>query len=140
MAGLPILPGLVRYDEVAAGSIQHAIRFTASQTQNAYVWPARHQASSNPSSLLPPMGARFRLKASVDISRFDPSIQVIFKAFKEYGVILADNGSNWYISGAPDPHWNDDLLVGAFNQLHGGDFEAVDVSSLMINPDSGQSR
>lgn len=139
-AGLPILPGLVRYDEVASGSIKHAIRFTAQVTQRAYVWPARHFASSNTSSTVPPMGVRFRLKANVDISRFDPRVQVIFKAFKEYGLILADNGSNWYISGAPDARWDDDLLVTAFRQLHGSDFEAVDVSGLMVHPDSAQSR
>jgi hypothetical protein len=139
-AGLPILPGLVRYDEVAAGSIRHAIRFTANVSQKAFIWPARHQAGSTSSKSAPPMGARFRLKAGVNISGFDPKIQVIFKAFKEYGLILADNGSDWYISGAPDARWNDDILVTAFRQLHGSDFEAVDESSLMISPDSGQSR
>jgi hypothetical protein len=139
-AGLPILPGLLRYDEIVSGSIQHAIRFTTHATQRAYVWPARHQAGSQDSTSYPPMGARFRLKASVDISGYDPSIQVVFKAFKEYGLILADNGSDWYISGAPDPHWNDDLLVSAFSSLHAQDFEYVDVSSLMISPDSGQSK
>jgi len=139
-AGLPILPGLVRYEEVAAGSIRHAIRFTAQTTQRAYLWPARHYASSNTSASVPPMGARLRLKASVDISGFDPRTQVIFRAFKEYGLILADNGSNWYISGAPDARWDDDLLVSAFRQLRGSDFEVVDTSTLMIDPDSGQSR
>lgn len=139
-AGLPILPGLVRYDEVASGAIRHAIRFTASTTQRAYVWPARHYASNNTNLNVPPMGQRFRLKAGVDISGLDPEIQVIFRAFKEYGIILADNGSNWYITGAPDPRWDDEMLVDAFRLLKGSDFEAVDVSGLMIDANSGQSR
>lgn len=139
-AGLPILPGLVRYDEVQAGEIRHALRFTASVTQRKYVWPARHFASSNTSPTRPPMGQRFRLKASKDISGFPSQIQVIFTAFKRYGLILADNGSNWYVSGAHDPRWDDDMLVSAFRQLKGSDFEAVDVSSLMVSPDSGQAR
>lgn len=139
-AGLPILPGLVRYDEVASGEIRHAIRFTAQITQRSYVWPARHYASSNTSPSVPPMGQRFRLKSSVDISGFEPPVQVIFTAFKRYGLILADNGSNWYVSGAPDARWDDDMLVSAFRLLHGSDFEAVDVSGLMIDPNSGQAR
>ena len=139
-AGLPILPGLVRYDEVASGSIRHAIRFTANSTPDYFIWPARHQASRNSTPISPPFGARFRLKASVNISGFDPKIQVIFKAFKEYGLILADNGSDWYVSGVPDARWSDDLLVNAFNQLHGSDFEVVDESGLMIDANSGQSK
>jgi hypothetical protein len=140
-AGLSILAGLVRYAEVEAGAIRHAIRFTASATQKAFLWPARHQAGSTTNLDVPPMGARFRLKASRDISVFtDPKIQVIFRAFKEYGLILADNGSNWYISGAPDANWDDDVLVQAFAALKGSDFEAVDVSSLMVDPNSGQAK
>jgi hypothetical protein len=140
-AGLSILAGLVRYDEVQSGAIRHAIRFTAAHTQEAYLWPARHEAGDTTSADVPPMGARFRLKASKDISAFsDPKIQVIFKAFKEYGLILADNGSNWYISGTPDANWDDEVLVDAFKLLKGSDFEAVDVSGLMVNPDSGQSK
>jgi hypothetical protein len=140
-AGLTILAGLVRYDEVESGAIRHAIRFTAATTQTAFVWPARHQAGDTASLNVPPMGARFRLKASTDISAFtDPKIQVIFKAFKEYGLILADNGSNWYISGVPDASWNDEVLVNAFAALKGSDFEAVDVSGLMLDPDSGQAK
>ena len=137
-AGLPILPGLVRYDEAAAGGINHAIRFTASKTRNSYVWPARHEASSNTNPTLPPMGERFRLKASVNISSFPPVTRAILQAFKTYGLILADNGSNWYISGSPDERWINDQLASAFNQIHGSDFEAVDVSSLMVNANSGQ--
>jgi hypothetical protein len=137
-AGLPILPGLVRYDEVAAGEIHHALRFTANLTQKLHVWPARHDASSSTNPVRPPMGQRFRLKASVNIASYPPQVQVIFRALKTYGLILADNGSNWYISGAPDARWDDDMLVTAFRSLKGSDFEAVDVSSLMVNPDSGK--
>jgi hypothetical protein len=137
-AGLPILPGLIRYDEMKSGEIKHAIRFAAAITQRKYVWPGRHFASSNTSPTRPPMAQRFRLKTSKDISSFPPDIQVIFTAFKRYGIILADNGSNWYIIGAHDTRWDDDMLVSAFRQLKGSDFEAVDVSSLMVNKDSGQ--
>ncbi len=107
-AGLPILPGLVRYDEVANGHIDHALRFTAPETQRAYVWPARHYASSNTDPNLPPMGQRFRLRANFDISGFSATNQVILQALKEYGMILADNGSAWYLSGIPDERWDDD--------------------------------
>ena len=139
-AGLPILPGLVRYDEVAAGEIRHAIRFTAPVTQKRHVWPARHAASSNTSTSVPPMGQRFRLKASFDISSFSPAMRVILTAMKRYGIILADNGSAWYVSGAPDSRWNDDDLVSSFHRILGSAFEAVDTSSLMISADSGQAR
>lgn len=139
-AGLPILPGLVRYDEVKAGEIRHAIRFTASSTQQKYVWPARHYASDITDANVPPMGQRFRLKAGVDLSGYPADIQVIFRAFQQYGIILADNGSNWYITGAPDPLWDDDMLVSTFRSLHGSDFEAVDTSGLVVDPNSGQSK
>ena len=138
-AGLPILPGLVRYDEVAAGEIRHAIRFTASQTQKAHLWPARHDASNLTGSNYPPMGLRLRLRADYDISGFSPEIQVILQAFKTYGLILADNGSSWYISGAPDENWNNDHLH-EMDVITGSDFEVVDVSSLMIDADSGQAK
>ena len=138
-AGLPILPGLVRYDEVAAGEIDHAIRFTAPETRQAYVWPARHQASDLTGSQYPPMGQRFRLKASFAIdSRFSESNKVILRAMKKYGIILADNGSSWYISGAPDERWDNDMLH-ELDVVKGSDFEAVDVSSLMVDPNSGQA-
>ena len=136
-AGLPILSGLVRYDEVAAGEIRHALRFTAPQTRKTYVWPARHQASSLTGAQIPPMGQRFRLKAGFDISRFSAPVRVILQAMKTYGLILADNGSAWYISGAPDSRWDNDILVSELAQVKGSDFEAVDVSSLMVDPDSG---
>lgn len=138
-AGLPVVAGLVRFEEVAAGQIRHAIRFTVPQTRRAYVWPARHYASTLTGTQYPPMGQRFRLKANFNLSGFAPEVQVILQAFKTYGIILADNGSAWYISGAPDARWNDDVLR-QLNQVHGSDFEAVDVSSLMIDPNSGQAR
>jgi len=137
-AGLPILPGLVRYDEVAAGEILHAIRFTVPQTRNTYVWPARHEASSLTATKYPPMGQRFRLQSTFDISSFSPDVQVILTALKKYGMILADNGSSWYLSGVPDERWNNDDLH-EFGEIPGSAFEAVDVSSLMVDPNSGQT-
>jgi hypothetical protein len=138
-AGLPILPGLVRYDEILAGHIDHAIRFTASST-NSYIWPARHLTSGSPGVITntPPMGARFRLKASYDISGFAPEMQVILQAMKTYGILLADNGSNWYVGGAPDERWDNDMLH-TLDVLTGNDFEAVDASGLMVDPNSGQT-
>jgi hypothetical protein len=137
-AGLPILPGLVRYDEVAAGKISHALRFTANITQMKHVWPARHDASSHTETNRPPMGQRFRLKANFNITGFSHDVQVILQAMKTYGIILADNGSDWYISGAPDERWNNDDLVNNLKKVHGADFEAVDETSLMVDPNSGQ--
>jgi len=138
-AGLPILPGLVRYDEVASGVIRHAIRFTAEDTQAAYVWPARHLASEITDENVPPMGQRFRLKASFNISGYPAEVRVILQAFKDYGIILADNGSDWYISGVPDERWNNTVLR-ALKNVTGSNFEAVDSSGLMIDPNSGQAR
>ncbi len=125
-AGLPILPGLVRYDEVAAGVINHALRFTASRTSNHHIWPARHDAGDADPGL-PPMGLRVRLKASVDISGYGRQARVVLQALKTYGMILADNGSPWYISGASNPHFNDDDLH-ALGRITGADFEVVDAS------------
>lgn len=139
-AGLAILPGLVRYEEVAAGSIQHAIRFTAQRTQRAYRWPARHYASTITDVKVPPMGQRFRLKDTFNTSDFSPQVRVILEALKVYGLVLADNGSNWYLSGAPHPNWDNDTLVRELKRVHGSDFEAVNVSGLMVNPDSGLAR
>jgi hypothetical protein len=139
-AGLPILPGLVRYAEVASGEINHAIRFTVQNTRNTYVWPARHQASSSTNPAYPPMGQRFRLKASFNISGFPAEMQVILRSMKKYGLIVADNGSNWYISGIPDPNWDNDMLVSQFLKVPGSAFEAVDVSPLLINSNSAQAR
>ena len=137
-AGLPIFPGLVRFDEILAGEIRHALRFTVPQTQRAFVWPARHYASSLTGSQYPPMGVRFRLRASFDISGYSPTNQIILKALKKYGMMIADNGSAWYLSGAPDSRWdNSDLHnLGA---VQGSDFEVVDVSGLMMDPNSGQA-
>jgi hypothetical protein len=134
-AGLPILPGLVRFDEVASGEIKHALRFTVPQTRKAYVWPARHYASSLTGQQYPPMGQRFRLKADYDISGFSVEIRVILTALKKYGMILADNGSSWYISGAPDPRWSNDVLH-ELGRVTGAAFEAIDESSLMVDPGS----
>ncbi|HET6821904.1 MAG TPA: hypothetical protein VFH34_04605 [Anaerolineales bacterium] len=135
-AGLPILPGLVRYEEILSGKIDHAIRFTASNT-NGYIWPARHLTSNNPAAPhIPPMGARFRLKSSFNVSGYPPHMQVILTAMKTYGIILADNGSNWYVSGAPDPRWDNDMLH-LLDDLTGDDFEAVNTSLLMVNYNSG---
>ena len=139
-AGLPILPGLARCEEIASGAIHHALRFTAARTQKKFIWPARHYASSLTDPNVPPMGQRFRLKAAFDSSRFSPQTQIILTALKTYGMLLADNGSNWYISGAPGACWDDDRLVSELRVVKGSDFEVVDESSLMVNPDSGQAR
>lgn len=138
-AGLSILAGLVRYEEVAAGRIDHAIRVTAPKTRNTYVWPARHAASSSSDPALPPMGLRLRLKSSVDITGLPAQARIVAQAMKTYGLILADNGSPWYISGAPDDRWNNDALH-ALGGLTGADFEAVDGASLMVSPDSSAAR
>jgi hypothetical protein len=129
-AGLPIFPGLVRYDEVVLlGEVNHAFRFTANVTRRAYVHPARHWASSNTSPNVPPMGMRVRLKSSFDISSFPPHAQVILRALKRYGMILADNGSDWFISGAPDPRWDDNQL-NTLKNLRGQDFEVVQMGQI----------
>ena len=130
-AGLPIFPGLVRYDEVfEQQEIRHAIRFTAQITRRAYVHPARHWASTNTSADRPPMGMRVRLKASFDISGYSPAMQVILRALKKYGMILADNGSNWFISGAPDPRWNDSEL-NTLKAIKGSNFEVVKMENIV---------
>ena len=138
-AGLAILPGLARYDEVNDGEISHALRFTAPTTRQAYLWPARHYASSITDPVYPAMGQRFRLKASFNTSGYPYQAQIVLQALKKYGMILSDNGAPWYINGAPDDRWNNDALH-TLHQLKGSDFEAVDSSSLMINQDSGQAR
>lgn len=129
-AGLPIFPGLARYDEVAyLGEIRHALRFTAQTTRRAYVHPARHWASTQTSSSLPPMGMRVRLKASVNISEFPPQARVILTTLKRYGMILADNGGDWYISGAPDSRWSDSEL-NTLKTLRGSHFEVVEMGQI----------
>jgi hypothetical protein len=138
-AGLPIVPGLVRYEEIAAGRIDHAIRVTVPHSQNRYVWPARHAASSSADPALPPMGLRLRLKSTVDISRLPSPARVVAQAMKTYGVIVADNGSAWYLSGVPDNRWSNDALR-ALGTLTGADFEAVNTAPLLVSPNSGQVR
>ncbi len=123
-AGLPIFPGLARYDEVARGVIDHALRFTVERTRRAYVYPARHYASSLTDADLPPMGLRVRLKASFDVRGFGKHARVVLTALKRYGMLVADNGSNWFISGAPDPRWDNDDLH-ALGLVTGSEFEVV---------------
>ncbi|PJB48224.1 MAG: hypothetical protein CO108_02700 [Deltaproteobacteria bacterium CG_4_9_14_3_um_filter_63_12] len=138
-AGLPILPGLVRYDEVAAGEIHHAIRFTVSQSRRAFLYPpATHWASSDTSPDAPPMGMRMRLKSDaelladgVDVSTFDPQVRVILRALQTYGLILADNGSDFYMSGMPSASWNDDALVSELRQVRGRHFDVIKMEGLV---------
>jgi hypothetical protein len=132
-AGLPILPGLVRYPEVAAGVIDHALRFTAPQTRDAHIYPARHDAGSGSSASLPPMGLRVRLKASFDLSQLSPQARVVAVALQHYGMILADNGSPWYVSGVSNKRFNDDDLR-TLNRITGRDLEVVDTSGLVNTP------
>ena len=130
-AGLPIFPGLARYDEVAAGAILHALRFTVAHSRRAYVKPANHWASDNDDPDLPPMGMRVRLKASYQIpDSFSHDTKVILQALKTYGMFVADNGSNWYISGAPDDRWNNDHLVSELRQVTGSNFEVVKMGKI----------
>jgi hypothetical protein len=131
-AGLPILPGLVRYDEVAAGHIDHALRFTIRRTQRGFIHPATHAASTITDPDVPPMGARFRMKASYDCSPFSRQVQVICAAMKRYGMFVADNGSDWFVSGAPDPRW-DDAALDDLKQVPGSAFEVVDSGPVRTN-------
>lgn len=125
-AGLPILPGLARYEEVAAGAIEHALRFTAPRTRTSFVWPARHHAGASSDASLPPMGLRVRLKRSTSLRGLPRQARIVATAMKRYGLMLADNGSPWYVSGAPHPRWDDDQLH-ALDRLSGRDFEVVTV-------------
>jgi hypothetical protein len=134
-AGLPILPGLARYDEVRAGAILHALRFTAPRTRTAFIYPARHQAGSSSSPSLPPMGLRVRLKRNVSLRGLPRQARVVAQAMKTYGLILADNGSPWYVSGAPDPRWSNDDLH-ALGRLRGSDFEVVSTAALTPTPNA----
>lgn len=130
-AGLPIFPGLVRYDEVVEkGVINHALRFTVSRSRRAYVHPARHFASSRTDVKLPPMGMRVRLKAGFDVSSYPASVRVILTALKKHGMFVSDNGSNWYVTGAPDPRWNDEELA-ALRRVKGRDFEVVRMGTVV---------
>lgn len=123
-AGLPIFPGLARYDEVKRGVIDHALRFTVQRTRRAYVFPARHFASDSTDANLPPMGLRLRLKASFDVSVYPRQARIVLVALKRYGMLVADNGSSWYITGAPDPRWSNDELH-TLGRVKGSDFEVV---------------
>jgi len=149
-AGLPILPGLIDFAQVQQAvrtgqPITHAIRFTAERTRTAYIWPARHEAGSGSSVNLPPMGARFRLKASFDVKRFCANsapycrdAKVILVEMQHYGLLLADNGSNWYFQGSAFPQWPD-ALVSLLKQIPASAFQAVNESCLMVRPNSGQA-
>jgi hypothetical protein len=141
-AGFAILPGLVRYEEIAGGAIEHALRFTASDIRAAHVWPARHHATCGGHGAddlsVPPMGQRFRLKDEFEISGFSPDVQVLLLAMKRYGIVLADCGSSWYVSGVPDSRFDNDAFVSELHTIPGSAFEAVDTSSLQIDPDSAQ--
>jgi hypothetical protein len=136
-AGLPIWPGVLRYDEVASGVVDHAIRFTAQRTDRSFVWPARHQAGAARDPSLPPMGARFRLRGDFNVAGFSAQTRVVLTAMQRYGLILADNGSNWFFQGSVDNRWSDQL-ISELKRIPAGAFEAVDASSLMVEPNSGR--
>ncbi len=136
-AGLPILPGLLRWSEVRAGVVGHAIRFTAPTTAPSFLWPARHEAGSDDQA--PPMGARFRLRSDFDDSGYSPQTRVVITAMKQYGLVLADNGSSWYFQGARSNGWPE-LLIEELKTIPGDQFEAVETSELMAAPDSGRVR
>jgi hypothetical protein len=136
-AGLPIWPGVLRYDEVARGLVDHAIRFTAQRTDRRFVWPARHQAGAARDGSLPPMGARFRLRADFRFDGYSPQTQVVLLAMQRYGLILADNGSNWFFQGQTSSSWPDQL-ISELKRIPAGAFEAVDGSALMIDPSSSR--
>ncbi|MGW3605122.1 hypothetical protein [Micromonospora sp. NPDC005161] len=138
-AGLSILAGLVRYDEVAAGRIDHAIRVTVPRTRSGWTWPASHSASVNKEPSLPQLGQRLRLKRSVDVSRLPRQARIVAEAMQRYGVIVADHGSAWFISGTPDRRWDNDALH-TLGTLRGSDFEVVDASELMVSRSSGETR
>jgi hypothetical protein len=138
-AGLPIVPGLLRLDEVQSGHVDHAIRFTAQRTDRTFVWPARHQAGAANDPNLPPMGARFRLRADFDMAGYRPDTQVVLRAMQHYGLMLADNGSNWYFQGEAINNW-DDGFISDLKRVPASAFEAVDESSLMVDTNSGEYR
>ncbi len=134
-AGLPILPGLLRWDEVRAGAVNHAIRFTTNATSAAHLWPARHDAGSGSVASYPPMGARFRLSASYDASALGPQAQVVVRAMKHYGLVLADNGSPWYFQGEQNAAWPDSL-ISDLKKVPASAFVAVDTRGMQVDPDS----
>ena len=136
-AGLPILPGLLRWKEVKNGTVDHAIRFTTDTTSSWHLWPARHDAGSTSSKAYPPMGARFRLKASFPLTGFSAKAKVVLRAMKTYGLVLADNGSPWYFQGEQNRNWPS-AFVEDLKRIPASAFEAVDTSSLMVDPDSAE--
>jgi hypothetical protein len=136
-AGLPILPGLLRYDEVAAGKVDHAVRFTVARSDRSHLWPARHDTGSARDVNLPPMGARFRLKASYPLTGLRADTIAVLTAFKKYGLIVADNGSNWFFTGAQDNRWSNDML-DQLKRVPASAFEAIDESRLQAAANSGQ--
>ncbi len=136
-AGLPILPGLLRYDEVLAGHVDHAIRFTTNVTDRSYLWPARHQAGSLSDPSYPPMGAWFRLKAGYPTAGLSPATIAVIDAMERHGLVLADNGSPWYFQGTADNRWPD-AVISELKRIPAGSFEAVDVSSLQVSASSGR--
>lgn len=136
-AGLPILPGLLRWDEVVAGKVAHAIRLTVDCTKDEHIWPARHDAGVNDPDC-PPMGARFRLKSDFDLSTFSHEARVILRAMQRYGMFVADNGSNWFFQGTVDDHWKSALL-DELKSVPASAFEAVDESACMVKPNSGRA-
>jgi hypothetical protein len=138
-AGLPILPGLLRWDEVKAGRVDHAIRFTTDVTRRAFIWPARHQAGSTDDASAPPMGARFRLRADFPLTGYSPSAEVVLRAMKEYGLVLADNGSPWYFQGTADTGWPA-ALIEQLKRIPASALEAVDTAALRIRAGSAQTR
>jgi hypothetical protein len=138
-AGLPILPGLLRWDEVNSGKVDHAIRFTTDVTQRAFVWPARHQAGSTSDRAYPPMGARFRLKSGYQAQGYSPAAKVVLQAMKRYGLVLADNGSPWYFQGDADPGWPENLIA-ELKTIPAAAFEAVETSSLQVAANSAAVR
>jgi len=138
-AGLPVLAGLLRRDEVAAGQVDHALRVTASRTDRSFIWPARHQAGAASDPNLPPMGARFRLRGDFDLAPYRADTRTVLRAMQRHGLIVADNGSDWFFTGTSEPGW-DEAFLGELKGIPAGAFEAVDSSSLMADPDSGQVR
>jgi len=138
-AGLPILPGLLRWDEVAAGRVDHAIRFTADLTRRAFIWPARHQAGSTDAEAAPPMGARFRLRADFPVRAYSPNARVVLRAMQQYGLVLADNGTSWYFQGTADERWPIEL-VDELKSIPAAAFEAVDTGPLRVRTGSAQAR
>ncbi len=136
-AGLPILPGLLRWSEVRKGEVRHAIRFTAPTTAPTFIWPARHQAGDDPAA--PPMGARFRLRAGFDVSGYSARTRVVITAMQRYGLVLADNGTGWYFQGATSSRWPD-RLIAELKSIPSSAFEAVDTSGLVRSPNSARTQ